>query len=77
LEDGTRVRSYRGYSFGNLFHINKTGKFEMTLEFEEQRLFDIGKYVLLGSLIILTMIILIPTRRLEGLMRQVKKNRPS
>ncbi|MFC1917841.1 hypothetical protein ACFLXH_04235 [Chloroflexota bacterium] len=36
LDDGSEVQNYPGYSFGNLFYVDKTGEFDIILEFGRQ-----------------------------------------
>jgi len=65
LEDGTQIASYPAYSFGNLFFVNKTGTLNMILEFEEQRLYDVGTYVSLTLFIALVLLALTPSQLLR------------
>lgn len=65
LEDGKQVQSYPAYSVANVFFVNKTGNSKITLEFEEQRLYDIGNYTSLFSFIVVLSLILTPNRFLK------------
>lgn len=72
LEDGTQMRSYPAYSFGNLFFINKTGNLTMTLEFEKQQLYYAGLYVSFVSFAFSMTLVSIPTGSLKLFVRKVK-----
>ncbi|MDH5770203.1 MAG: hypothetical protein OEZ25_02800 [Candidatus Bathyarchaeota archaeon] len=43
--DGFFVRSFPLYSVINGFHINKTGTYELVIEYEPQKFFDLGLYI--------------------------------
>ena len=62
LEDGTQIESYPAYTFGNLFFINKTSEFKMSLDFEKQSIYDFGKIISFTTLGTLVVCILMPSR---------------
>lgn len=72
LDDGTELSSYPGYSFGNLFYIDKTGEFDMTLEYPGQKLYEICltfSFICFGVAILG---VVIPNRALRFLWRKLK-----
>jgi len=73
LDDGTVIRSFRGYSFGNLFYINRTGQFSGKLEFERTKEFDIGKFISFTTFGVLITTITVSRVRSKKANNQVEK----
>ena len=60
IDDGTQLRSYPAYSFGNFFFVNKTGTLRMTLQYQKVSIYQAGMYVSLGSVFGVVAILSIP-----------------
>jgi hypothetical protein len=60
LEDGTTLRNYPAYSFGNLYLVERTGAFEMTLEFDRQRTYTLVQRVSFASVAVLLFLLVLP-----------------
>lgn len=56
--NGEAINNYPVYEFGNIFWVNSTGVFRMSLEFERQKLFNIGLTVSLITLAVLSLLII-------------------
>jgi len=65
LPDGTELKSYPGYSFGHLFFVDSTGDFEMTLEYENQKYYDVGLPISFSTIGLLLVLAFVPSRWLR------------
>ncbi|MBS7648711.1 hypothetical protein KEJ17_03570 [Candidatus Bathyarchaeota archaeon] len=71
LEDDS-IRGYPTYSFGNIFFINKTGRINMLLEYERQKLYEVGKCISFSSFIILSSFLIIPSSILKLFSKRIR-----
>jgi len=60
LTDGTTIPSVPGYGFGNLFIIGKPGTYSGTIEWGVSNLYDFAKYLSLGVLATLVVLMSLP-----------------
>jgi len=58
LDDGSQIRSFPGYSFGNMFYVNRTGELKLTLETTYERTYSFQIWLSLSALLISLLFIL-------------------
>ncbi len=63
-----------GDGFLNVWYIDRTGSFTVTLEFSSQRLFDFGLRISIATLATLMILVIIPENNLRNLVKELKKH---
>jgi hypothetical protein len=61
--NGFFARSFPLYSVINGFHINKTGSYDLVLEYEPQMYFDLGLYISTVSIVIVPVLCIVISRK--------------
>jgi len=70
--DGEEILSIPAYSLVNGFYINKMGSFDITVYFTGQTYVDYGLKISLTTLVIVVVVLLIPTQKLEKIGKYIK-----